>query len=100
VLEQVGTADWTVQTLPSWRQSVWVGVLDPWPVVKRPQVWYKTTREIVTLERMHRAFDKGLMQYGMMRGTKALSRAPATQQVRRSTCGDDDVAVECVAAFV
>lgn len=27
-------------------------------------------REIVTLERMHRAFARGLMEYGMIRGTK------------------------------
>jgi MPBQ/MSBQ methyltransferase len=47
-----------------------VGVLDPWIVVSKPHIWYKVTREIVTLERMHRAFDRGLMQYGMMRGVK------------------------------
>jgi MPBQ/MSBQ methyltransferase len=35
-----------------------------------PKLWYKVTREIVTLERMHRAFDRGLMQYGLMRGVK------------------------------
>ena len=33
-------------------------------------MWYRTMREIVTLERMHRAFDKGLMQYGMMKAVK------------------------------
>lgn len=27
-----------------------------------PRIWYKTLREIVTLERMHRAFDDGLME--------------------------------------
>ena len=50
-----------------------VGVLDPWFVVFKwnPQLWYKVTREIVTLERMHRAFDTGLMEYGLMRGVKA-----------------------------
>jgi MPBQ/MSBQ methyltransferase len=83
VLEQVATTDWTAQTLPSWRHSVWVGVLDPWEVIKRPQLWYKTSRDIVTLERMHRAFERGLMQYGMMRGTKAPPSTTATQQVRR-----------------
>ena len=31
---------------------------------KGPRVWWKTIREIVTLERMHRAFDSGLMEYG------------------------------------
>lgn len=69
-LSNVATDDWTVPTIPSWRHSNWVGVWDPWPVVRRPRVWYKTIREIVTLERMHRAFDRGLMQYGMMKATK------------------------------
>ena len=31
-----------------------------------PQV----VREIVTLERMHRAFDSGLMEYGMAKAVK------------------------------
>lgn len=33
-------------------------------------------REIVTLERMHRAFDSGLMEYGM---AKAVKKASAPQ---------------------
>jgi len=71
-MESVGAEDWTVQTIDSWRHSNLVGVLDPWYVVFKwnPKLWYKVTREIVTLERMHQAFDKGLMQYGLMRGTK------------------------------
>jgi len=36
-----------------------------------PRIWWKTIREIVTLERMHRAFDCDLMTYGMMKGKKA-----------------------------
>jgi len=72
-MEAVGAEDWTPQTLPSWRHSNLVGVLDPWFVMFKwnPKLWYKVTREIVTLERMHRAFDMGLMEYGLMRGVKA-----------------------------
>jgi len=66
----VGVDDWARATLPSWRHSIWVGVWDPWPVVARPNVWVKTVRDIVCLERMHRAFKRGLMTYGMIRGTK------------------------------
>ena len=63
--------DWSEPTLPSWRHSIWVGVWDPWIVVsKGPRVWYKTVREIVTLERMHQAFTEGLMRYGMIKGVK------------------------------
>eukprot|EP00798_Chlamydomonas_sp_ICE-L_P025438 gene25438-11098_t len=60
--------DWTPQTIDSWRHSIWVGVWDPWIVVSKPHIWYKTIREIVTLERMHVAFDTGLMEYGLMAG--------------------------------
>lgn len=72
LMEEVELADWTRPTLASWRHSNLVGVLDPWYVVFKwnPKLWYKVTREIVTLERMHRAFDRGLMVYGMMRATK------------------------------
>ncbi len=48
-----------------------VGVWDPWIVVsKGPRVWYRVVREIVTIERMHRAFARGLMEYGMVRAAK------------------------------
>ena len=66
----VDTDDWTRQTIASWRHSVWAGVWDPLPVFSKPKVWYKTVRDIVCLERMHRAFDVGLMQYGMIKAVK------------------------------
>lgn len=76
--ESVGTDDWTTETIASWRHSVWVGVLDPWPVVRKgPVYWYKTLREIITLERMHQAFAGELMQYGMIKGSKKSSTAAA-----------------------
>ncbi|MEW5314020.1 MAG: hypothetical protein WDW38_005548 [Sanguina aurantia] len=70
--------DWTPQTLPSWRHSIWVGAEDPLPVIVKPMLWYKIARDAVTIEKMHRAFDKGLMQYGLMRCTKAAA-APVAQ---------------------
>mmetsp|Transcript_16722 Transcript_16722/g.26882 ORF Transcript_16722/g.26882 Transcript_16722/m.26882 type:complete len:481 (+) Transcript_16722:183-1625(+) len=73
----VGSANWVRETIRSWRHSIWVGVYDPWPVVfAGPRMWYKTVREIVTLERMHRAFDCDLMTYGMMKGTKKVAPEP------------------------
>ena len=70
-LYKIETDDWAEQTIPAWRHSIWVGVWDPWPVVfAGPRIWYKTIREIVTLERMHRAFDRGLMTYGLIKGRK------------------------------
>ncbi|CAL5227341.1 g10286 [Coccomyxa viridis] len=78
-LESVAIDDWTPQTLPTWRHSNWVGVWDPWPVIFKfnPFVWYKVVREIVTLERMHRAFDSGLMEYGMAKAVKKASAPKA-----------------------
>lgn len=70
-LQDIVVADWTAPTINSWRHSIWVGVVDPWIVVfKGPRIWYKTVREIVTLERMHRAFADGLMEYGMIKAVK------------------------------
>ncbi|KAK9806354.1 hypothetical protein WJX72_011230 [[Myrmecia] bisecta] len=58
-LEQVETADWTKNTIASWRHSNWVGVWDPWIVVfKGPYIWYK-------------GFAKGrLLQYGILWSVK------------------------------
>lgn len=60
------------ETIASWRHSIWVGVWDPWIVVRKPWAWWKTVRDGVTLERMHRAFDCGLMRYGMLKAKKKL----------------------------
>lgn len=74
MLTAIKTEDWTKATLPSWLHSIWVGVCDPWPVIRRPSLWLKTLREAVTLARMHKAFKSGLMQYGMMTATKKTIR--------------------------
>jgi MPBQ/MSBQ methyltransferase len=72
-LGDVTISDWTTPTINSWRHSIWVGVWDPWIVVfKGPKAWYSVMREIVTLERMHRAFDDGLMEYGMIKAKKTV----------------------------
>ena len=73
VMSNVHLEDWARFTIPAWRHSIWVGVWDPWPVMIRPTVWYKTMRDAWCLERMHRAFDKRLMKYGMIRATKAMT---------------------------
>ncbi len=84
-LRAVDVEDWTQPTIDSWRHSIWVGVYDPWIVIfKGPVVWYRTMREIVTLERMHRAFDKGLMQYGMMKAVKSDQKDQSQQSSSRT----------------
>lgn len=71
MLTKIHTADWWQETIASWRHSIWVGVYDPWPVVRRPWTWYKTLRDGICLERFHRSFDTGLMGYGMLRARKS-----------------------------
>ena len=81
-MESVHTEDWTPQTLPTWRHSNWVGVWDPWVVIFKfnPRIWYSVIREIVTIERMHRAFARGLMEYGMARAVKKGGSERATPE--------------------
>ena len=70
-LNQIVTDDWAAQTIPAWRHSVWVGVWDPWPVIRRPRLWWKVLRDAWCLEVMHRAFTNGLMRYGMFTASKS-----------------------------
>ncbi|KAL1524387.1 hypothetical protein AB1Y20_019282 [Prymnesium parvum] len=69
-LSDIVTDDWAKQTIPAWRHSIWVGVWDIWPVLKRPHLWWKVLRDAWCLEVMHRAFTNGLMRYGMMTAAK------------------------------
>lgn len=73
VMNKVTTADWNEQTIASWRHSNWVGVYDPRGFIFKPHKYLKCLRDGYCLERMHRAFDRGLMQYGMFAATKAKS---------------------------
>jgi len=72
MMESVGTADWVRETIASWRHSIWVGVYDPRGFIFKPRQYLKCVRDGYCLERMHRAFDRGLMQYGMFHATKKL----------------------------
>merc|ERR1712176_1397603 len=57
------------ETIASWRHSIWVGVYDPRGFIFKPNKYLKCVRDAYCLERMHRAFDRGLMQYGMFAAT-------------------------------
>jgi MPBQ/MSBQ methyltransferase len=76
LMNAVTTEDWNEQTIASWRHSVWVGVYDPRGFIFKPNKYLKCVRDGYCLERMHRAFDRGLMQYGMFAATKKASVAP------------------------
>jgi MPBQ/MSBQ methyltransferase len=51
----------------------------------RPHLWYKTVRDIACLEKMHQAFEKGLMTYGMFRATKKASSGGAKAEAVSTT---------------
>jgi len=76
VMNEVTTADWNEPTIASWRHSNWVGVYDPRGFIFKPNKYMKCLRDGYCLERMHRAFDRGLMQYGMFAATKAKASEP------------------------
>ncbi|MGK7950700.1 MAG: methyltransferase domain-containing protein [Xenococcaceae cyanobacterium] len=69
---KVITADWTKETLPSWFDTIWQGII-------RPQGWIryglsgfiKSIREVPTLLLMWLAFSNGLCRFGMFRAVKA-----------------------------
>jgi len=73
-LENVSTDDWTDQTLPSWRHSIWVGVWSPWYWLKltlqRPKAFLGFLRDAYCLEKFHQGMKSGLLRYGMIKATK------------------------------
>jgi MPBQ/MSBQ methyltransferase len=70
VMGPVKTANWVDETIASWRHSIWVGVYDPRGWIFKPRKYLKCFRDAYCLERMHRAFKRGLMEYGMFAATK------------------------------
>jgi MPBQ/MSBQ methyltransferase len=69
-MSNVKTADWVTPTIASWRHSIWVGVYDPMGWIFKPTKYVKCARDAYCLERMHRAFKRGLMEYGMFAAVK------------------------------
>eukprot|EP00590_Aulacoseira_subarctica_P005077 CAMPEP_0172433624 /NCGR_PEP_ID=MMETSP1064-20121228/69013_1 /TAXON_ID=202472 /ORGANISM="Aulacoseira subarctica , Strain CCAP 1002/5" /LENGTH=334 /DNA_ID=CAMNT_0013181665 /DNA_START=188 /DNA_END=1192 /DNA_ORIENTATION=- len=70
MMNVVTTSDWVDETIASWRHSVLVGIFDPRGWIFKPTKYVKCVRDGYCLERMHRAFKRGLMQYGMFAATK------------------------------
>ncbi|MGC9503469.1 methyltransferase domain-containing protein [Baaleninema sp.] len=70
----VTTDDWTEETLPSWIDSIWQGII-------RPQGWLKygvsgfvkSVREVPTILLMRLAFGAGLCRFGMFRAVRGES---------------------------
>lgn len=70
----VTTADWTQQTLPSWLDSIWQGVLRPEGLVRFGLSGFiKSLREVPTILLMRLAFGAGLCRFGMFRAVRGRS---------------------------
>jgi MPBQ/MSBQ methyltransferase len=69
---QVITADWSRETLPSWLDSIWQGIVRPAGLVKFGiSGFIKSLREVPTLLLMRLAFGTGLCRFGMFRAVRA-----------------------------
>ena len=69
---KVETGDWTAETLPSWMDSIWQGVLKPEGLVRFGlRGFIKSMREVPTFMLMRLAFGTGLCRFGMFRAMRA-----------------------------
>jgi MPBQ/MSBQ methyltransferase len=67
----VTTADWTAETLPSWLDSIWQGIVRPQGLVRfGASGFIKSLREVPTLLLMRLAFGTGLCRFGMFRAVR------------------------------
>jgi MPBQ/MSBQ methyltransferase len=85
---QVVTADWTQETLPSWLDSIWQGVVRPEGLVRFgvPGL-VKSLREVPTLMLMRLGFGTGLCRFGMFRAERAaVQPASQDQASQAATC--------------
>jgi len=86
----VTTADWTQQTLPSWIDSIWQGIVRPAGLVKFGSVGFiKSLREVPTLLLMRLAFGAGLCRFGMFRAVRAASPSPITSDAASDQNSDN-----------
>ncbi len=76
---EVETADWTQETLPSWLDSIWQGIVRPTGLVKFGfSGFIKSLREVPTMLLMRLAFGAGLCRFGMFRARRASVAVPST----------------------
>ena len=69
---EVITDDWTQETLPSWIDSIWQGIIKPKGLVLfGVSGLIKSLREVPTLLLMRLAFGNGLCRFGMFKATRA-----------------------------
>jgi MPBQ/MSBQ methyltransferase len=80
----VTTADWTAETLPSWLDSIWQGIVRPAGIVRFGLIGLiKSLREVPTFLLMRLAFGTGLCRFGMFRAVRA--NVPASEALSVQT---------------
>jgi len=76
----VVTADWTQETLPSWLESIWQGIVRPQGIIKFGLSGFiKSLREVPTMILMRVGFGSGLCRFGMFKAVKAKSATSAKE---------------------
>ena len=77
---EVVTADWTEETLPSWLDSIWQGIVRPDGLVRFGLSGFiKSLREVPTLLLMRLGFGTGLCRFGMFRAVRANAQPQSTE---------------------
>lgn len=72
---EVVTADWTQETLPSWLESIWQGIVRPKGlIIFGFSGFIKSLREVPTMLLMRLGFGNGLCRFGMFRAIKTNSQ--------------------------
>ncbi|WP_009544583.1 methyltransferase domain-containing protein [Crocosphaera subtropica] len=83
---EVVTADWTKETLPSWLDSIWQGIIRPEGLIKFGfSGFIKSLREVPTMLLMRLGFGAGLCRFGMFRAVKSPSVSQSTQTATTET---------------
>ncbi len=83
VAGEVVTADWTQETLPSWLDSIWQGIVRPQGIIKFGfSGFIKSLREVPTMLLMRIGFGTGLCRFGMFRVLKSDSVAQSRETAR------------------
>jgi len=75
------TADWTEQTLSSWLDSIWQGIVRPEGLVRFGLAGFvKSVREVPSLLLMRVTFGAGLCRFGMFHAV----RVACSEQVAKA----------------
>ncbi len=79
----VVTADWTQETLPSWFDSIWQGIVRPQGLIRfGVSGLIKSLREVPTLLLMRIAFGSGLCRFGMFRAVKSRALVNSIESIQ------------------